>query len=1464
MQYKSTLFKASVIATMALATASLSAQKVTRSELMKKVTTTKVSLSQQKTNEARRMAAAPLLKYSKNLKAATKAVTPFASALEHVSAKNQATKQPVIFHAPMANPNASLVGYVNYSDVYASGMYSIQLPAGDFELLNEDLYSTPSNGCYVEDGVYYGLQAFSFFGYYFFYPVAYDMNDWSDISPDASLDAMGYEWYATALTNDPVTGQGFGCFYNEDGSDLELCRVDVMAGTRTVVALADLYYVAMATGADGYVYALGDDSNLYKIDAASGEAALIGATGFNVADAEGAYGQSMAIDTKTGACYWAAIDASGEESCMMSVDLGTGAATKVLDYGLQQIYGLYAVAPAAEDDAPAAVVDLAAEFVDASLTGTVTFTAPTVSFAENALEGDLTYTIVCGGQNFTGLVAPGAAVSQEITVEEGTQLIVVTTANAAGTSPKAKISLFVGQDTPVAPANVSFAYDKEAQMATIAWDAVTAGVNNGFLGAVTYNVYDPAGVAVAEGISETTCTVAFAPEGLGNYVFAVEAVAGGKVSAKTNTNGVVIGDAMSVPATLDYTQEYAIALSTVIDANEDGKTWTYSSMGSTRYPYNSYSAADDWLITPAVTLKAGRTYVLSYTAWPQGTTFPEILEITVGKGATIEAQTQVLREADYVTSTIDDVNEIEFSVAEDGEYNIGFHALSEPDMFYLNLGLVTIEAGPMPEAPAAAELAINAADGALNYDLVITLPTKNIAGNDLGAISKILVYGPNGEVALEEGYTAGQTVVFSDEVETSGTYEWSVVCYNEAENGLKAKVSAFLGQDVPNNVLDAELTDLITAVRIDWSPVTTGLNGGYIDPSQVSYEIYSVVDGYIGELLVQTAETTATVDYDTQVGEPDLLQFAMRTVGAGGTSSYYGTGALVVGEADVLPWAEPFANGGIEKFIWTSRTSADMNIGLSTSEGDGGCVVFSAPVAGASGSVATAKIALGSALNPEVIFDYQGAGASFDVVIETQDKQKEVIATFGGSSSWLTGAAVIPAKYLSEPYVIVYFTATINEPNAMAYIDNLNVRDVLEYNLSIQLAAPESIVKGEAIRVVATVTNEGAHAVQNPEVKFTVNGQVVPSTSNVTLQPFQSVEFPLDITTRIFTEADAIELEAEAVYALDLKPEDNVATAVVELKTPSVAPVENLAGELSGEGLLLTWNAPSSSAAEQTEDFEDWAELAHPYTAKEGDVIPSNWNQTDSYNGWTMYDLDGGMTYGWEGVAFPFANDAFGYAVFNYATLGVTNDAHSGDQILMAFSNVSGTNDDWLISPELPGMAQTVSFWYNELTDQYGNEKFEVLYSTTDTKVESFTKVDTYYAAAEWQKLEVELPEGTKYFAIRYVSTDVFGFMLDDVTYTAGAAAPVSFNVYCDAKLVGNTAEESFFVPEVAGNVYSVSAVYANGAESAPVSINVADIVGIQEVVVNKAKAPMYNLMGVRVNEPKAGIYVSAGKKMAM
>lgn len=99
-----------------------------------------------------------------------------------------------------------------------------------------------------------------------------------------------------------------------------------------------------------------------------------------------------------------------------------------------------------------------------------------------------------------------------------------------------------------------------------------------------------------------------------------------------------------------------------------------------------------------------------------------------------------------------------------------------------------------------------------------------------------------------------------------------------------------------------------------------------------------------------------------------------------------------------------------------------------------------------------------------------------------------------------------------------------------------------------------------------------------------------------------------------------------------------------------------------------------------------------------------------------------------------------------------------------------------LISPVLTGgtYGVDVSFWYTEYSNQYGDEQFQVGYTTDadETDPDKFTYGATITASTDWQRYENTFPAGTKRIAIKYIYTDSWYLYLDDFSFAAASACP--------------------------------------------------------------------------------------------
>jgi len=389
------------------------------------------------------------------------------------------------------------------------------------------------------------------------------------------------------------------------------------------------------------------------------------------------------------------------------------------------------------------------------------------------------------------------------------------------------------------------------------------------------------------------------------------------------------------------------------------------------------------------------------------------------------------------------------------------------------------------------------------------------------------------------------------------------------------------------------------------------------------------------------------------------------------------------------------------------------------------------------------------------------------------------------------------------------------------YVDNfsITVLDNPPHDLSVELAAPTSVYAGETATVTARVFNSQILPEKNYTVNITANGNVIHSEtvtnalaagdystvtaqySTTQAQGGQTVNFGVQL---VFSDDDASNNTATAQTAINILP-----------------PPQNVAATSVDNSGTMTWNAPTITASAVTESFENFGVFPAFQT---GGITTSV--HSGAYGEWALYEPTGGYNYSLSGTSWPNANGPASFYPIapNLAVPAWTNGAaHTGSQYMLSTVPTSGSaTNHWLISPELSGEAQTITFWVREITTQYGNETFEVLTSSTDNTYSSFSIVGSTRecSSTDWTQVTVTLPAGSKYFAIRHTSVDIFGLMLDDITYTPAPVMPVSYNIYLDGQFVtnvdANTFSYTFNNLEDGEYTCAVSAVYDLG-ESAVV-----------------------------------------------
>lgn len=475
--------------------------------------------------------------------------------------------------------------------------------------------------------------------------------------------------------------------------------------------------------------------------------------------------------------------------------------------------------------------------------------------------------------------------------------------------------LYIGYDTPKAPTDVTLT------AGSVSWTPVTTGVNGGYVPAdnLTYDVYlNDELLGSANGSSFDVVLDANKP--LNMYTATVVArythpVSGAELrSASGVSNSVGMGQPYTVPFTVKPTPIQA-SLTVIQDYNEDGMTWRYD---EERECYSiEYSEEDnyndDWLILmPFTVTETDRFYSLDFEVNRWDSDYDcEYLEVSLGTEPNADAMSQVLVESftpEAVSGDFGTVSTI-FRVDEPGTYYLGFRMMSDPDQLGISLRNIRVsDHNITDQSPAAVDdlTATEGENGALTATVNFTMPTTSINGEALpedaeltatvSCQNQVTVTGTPGQEC--------QTTVTTQQ----GNNQVSVTVAMGELNGQTVSTTVYTGVHMPaapENVR-VEVTENLRSATISWDPVTTGADGGYVDPAGVTYNIYAMSNVHGWGYYEDIDATSFTYDSpDRPVDNIFLGVVSKNMVGV----NYTIVGRYIfVGTPYTLPLDETFSN----------------------------------------------------------------------------------------------------------------------------------------------------------------------------------------------------------------------------------------------------------------------------------------------------------------------------------------------------------------------------------------------------------------------------------------------------------------------------------------------------------------------------------------------------------------------------
>jgi hypothetical protein len=195
-----------------------------------------------------------------------------------------------------------------------------------------------------------------------------------------------------------------------------------------------------------------------------------------------------------------------------------------------------------------------------------------------------------------------------------------------------------------------------------------------------------------------------------------------------------------------------------------------------------------------------------------------------------------------------------------------------------------------PKAPTLKSW--NVSGAATTGNFVVTLPTTTENGTDLSGTVYLEVTLDGATVSGSYRGTVGSDVTIAVNAD-EGLHRYSVKPYVLTDDGKlygsTLVVERYLGYDAPAAPTDVVLTQ----TSVTWSAVTEGANGGYVDPSAITYNVY--IDGELMNTTPVSGTSLAiTIPQNSTVGHrASVVAIANnKTSEAGVSAKFYAEGAL--------------------------------------------------------------------------------------------------------------------------------------------------------------------------------------------------------------------------------------------------------------------------------------------------------------------------------------------------------------------------------------------------------------------------------------------------------------------------------------------------------------------------------------------------------------------------------------------
>ncbi len=213
---------------------------------------------------------------------------------------------------------------------------------------------------------------------------------------------------------------------------------------------------------------------------------------------------------------------------------------------------------------------------------------------------------------------------------------------------------------------------------------------------------------------------------------------------------------------------------------------------------------------------------------------------------------------------------------------------------------------PSSDIPAKAEnISYNYPNGSLNGSVAFTLPSTTVGGQTLTGDVAYRIHYDEGDLVDSGTGRPGQSVSVTRAFTEAAGHVVAITCSNSAGDGAVAVDYPFIGHDKAV-VENLRIVKDGNAVSLSWNAPAEGVNGGYIDASNLTYKVVK----YPEKTVVYEGGNS---NYSETINTAELAAIRYGVTVSDGTTTGEETYSdyVKVGDACSIPYTENFNDNSV-------------------------------------------------------------------------------------------------------------------------------------------------------------------------------------------------------------------------------------------------------------------------------------------------------------------------------------------------------------------------------------------------------------------------------------------------------------------------------------------------------------------------------------------------------------------------